>query len=70
MRVFKLIRLEDVSGISGVGEVCEGAEFSDGTCVVHWMVGEYHTTEIHPSIKSVMAIHGHNGKTKLEFTRT
>jgi hypothetical protein len=31
MRLFLLIRNEDVSGVSGTGIVAEGVEFSDGT---------------------------------------
>jgi hypothetical protein len=69
MRTFKLIRLEDVSGVSGTGTVAEGACFHDGQCVVSWF-GEHHTMEIAPNIETVMAIHGHNGKTILEWSKT
>jgi hypothetical protein len=67
MRTFKLIRLEDVSGVSGTGTVAEGVRFHDGQCVVSWF-GEHHTMEISPNIETVMAIHGHNGKTLLEWS--
>lgn len=68
MRTFKLIRLEDISGVSGVGEVVEGVEFTDGQCALSWL-GKYHSVEIHPSIKQVMEVHGHNGKTQIKFDR-
>lgn len=77
MRAFKLTRYTDVSGISGTGIVAEGVEFSDGTVAVRWLeagVPEIHktrgvrpTTVIHESAASVVALHGHNGATVLEF---
>lgn len=66
MRTFKLIRKEDVSGVSGTGTVAEGVEFHDGQCVVSWF-GKYHSIEVHPNIETVMAIHGHQGKTEVVF---
>lgn len=63
-RYFQLIRLEDVSGISGVGLVAEGTQFHDGQCVLSWF-GKHHSIEIHPSIEQVKALHGHGGKTKI-----
>ncbi len=62
MRTFKLIRNEDVSGVSGTGLICEGVEFHDGQVVLSWF-GQYHTMEITPSIETVIATHGHGGKT-------
>lgn len=37
MHRFKMIRQEDVSGVSGTGPVLEGIVFSTGQCVVHWL---------------------------------
>ena len=37
MRTFTLWREEDVSGVSGTGVVLEGALFSTGVVVVHWL---------------------------------
>lgn len=66
MRCFRLIRDTDVTGVSGEGVVCEGIEFSDGVAVIHWIVGDYHTTTVHSDgVKSVVAIHGHGGATRL-----
>lgn len=67
MRTFQLQRLEDVSGVSGTGIVAEGVQFHDGQCAVSWF-GSHHTVEIAPSIDTVMAIHGHGGKTVLVWT--
>jgi hypothetical protein len=65
MRAFYLARDVDVSGVSGTGVVAEGVVFSDGTAVVRWVVGEHHSTVVWPDVQSVMAIHGHNGATRL-----
>ena len=54
MRLFKLNRKRDISGISGTGIIAEGVEFSDGQVVMSWL-GKYHSMEIH----------GHGGATEL-----
>jgi hypothetical protein len=66
MRAFKLVRKEDVSGVSGTGIVAEGAQFTDGQCVVSWF-GRYHTLEIAPTLETVIQIHGHGGLTTIEW---
>ncbi|GAA4123193.1 hypothetical protein GCM10022215_29600 [Nocardioides fonticola] len=68
MRTFELHRDTDVSGISGTGVVAEGVEFSDGTAVVRWVVGEHQSTVVWPSLASVEAIHGHGGATRVVMT--
>ena len=65
MRRFELHRDTDVSGVSGTGTVAEGVAFTDGTTVVRWVVGEHRSTVVWPSVESVVAIHGHNGATRL-----
>lgn len=67
-RLFELIRDVDVSGVSGTGKVAEGAVFSDGTAVVHW-IGQWSTTAVHcQGIDSVREIHGHAGRTRVVWT--
>lgn len=65
MRRFQLRRGEDVSGVSGTGLVAFGVEFPDSQCVLWWpnegTVGIYHNRE------AVMRIHGHQGRTTIEF---
>ena len=63
-RTFKIVRFEDVSGVSGVGVVAEGCLFHDGQAVLSWF-GRHHTIEVAPDIQDIIAIHGHGGKTKL-----
>lgn len=65
MRTFTLQREEDVTGVSGTGTVAEGVVFSDGSVVIKWVVGEHRSTVHWDSIESVLAIHGHDGKTKV-----
>lgn len=66
IRRFKLLRREDVTGVSGTGIVAEGVEFSDGSCVVRWL-SNHPTTVTHDSIESVEAIHGHGGATEIKW---
>lgn len=64
MKRFILRRLEDVSGVSGTGDVAEGVVFHDGQVALSWH-GKYHSLEIHPSLKTMEGIHGHEGKTRI-----
>jgi len=63
-RTFKIIRLKDISGVSGVGIVAEGCVFHDGQTVLSWY-GRHHTIEVAPDVADVIAIHGHGGSTRL-----
>lgn len=65
MRTFEMHRDVDESGISGTGMVAEGIEFSDGTVVIRWLTGDHNSTVIWKSIEDVVAIHGHNGQTRV-----
>lgn len=64
LRSFKLRRKVDVSGVSGTGDVAEGVEFHDGQCVLSWF-GQYHSVSVWPSVKDVVAVHGHDGATEV-----
>ena len=64
MRRFILQRNEDESGVSGVGIVAEGVEFSDGTCALRWRT-KHKCTAVYESILVLEHIHGHGGKTKV-----
>jgi hypothetical protein len=65
-RRFRLRRDRDVSGVSGTGYPAEGAQFSTGAVVLHW-TGKHPATSVWPSIESVIAIHGHEGATVIEW---
>lgn len=66
MKLFKLIRTEDESGVSGTGSVAEGVVFTDGRVVMRWTT-HLNSTTFYDCIDDVIAIHGHNGKTKVEY---
>lgn len=64
-RHFRLVRDQDVSGVSGTGHVADGVIFSDGHAAVHWL-GRWPTTTPHPDgIVSVKGVHGHGGATRI-----
>ena len=60
MKPFWLERVEDESGVSGIGRVAEGAIFSSGWCAMMWLT-EHPSIAFYQSIKEVVAIHGHEG---------
>jgi hypothetical protein len=69
-RRFVLQRVEDETGISGTGRVVEGVLFSTGDVAMQWIVGEHRSTVVWPAsmgMGAVEAIHGHNGRTVIEW---
>jgi len=66
MRTFELVRDVDLTGVSGTGVVAEGVEFSDGTCAMRW-VTSYHSTAVYDSLPELVAIHGHDGLTRVRW---
>lgn len=66
MKRFVLQRREDPSGVSGVGTVAEGVQFHDGQVVISWF-GKHHSVEVWPSIEGAEQIHGHSGRTVVEW---
>lgn len=61
---FALYRVEDVTGVSGRGNVAHGVQFADGTVVIRWR-GEDPSTVVWGSLDAAMRVHGHDGKTKV-----
>lgn len=66
MRTFKTVRTHDVSGVSGTGVVTEGVQFTDGTVVLKWLTSTS-STAFYNSIEDVIAIHGHDGSTTIQW---
>jgi hypothetical protein len=66
MNLFYLVRKEDVTGISGVGKVAQGVQFDSGRCVLEWLTAVA-SMAVYQSIDDVIAIHGHNGSTVVEW---
>ena len=66
MRRFILCRDIDHTGVSGTGVIASGVEFDDGTAVMRWR-GETCSTSIWTSIADLLAVHGHDGATRLRW---
>jgi len=66
-RRFHLIRDEDVSGISGIGIVAEGIQFSNGSVCVVFTTRGVSGVNVFRSLPDAMDIHGHEGKTNIRW---
>jgi len=66
MKRFMLNRLVDESGVSGTGIVAEGIRFSNGKCVLTWVVG-VSSVVVYDSMEELIAVHGHGGNTVVEW---
>ena len=62
IKEFHLQRIDDESGISGVGVVARGVILPSGSVCLEWST--FHSSIcIYKNISDVEAIHGHGGKT-------
>lgn len=66
MKRFVFVRDEDVSGVSGTGQVAEGVVFTDGKVAIRWR-GPVASTVVWDSIEDALQIHGHDGRTRVEW---
>jgi len=66
VRRFRLIRKEDETGISGTGHIADGVCFQNGKCVLSWRTDKT-SVAVYDDIKTLISIHGHGGKTVLEW---
>ena len=69
MRLFHLNRSEDETGVSGTGTVGEGVVFSDAKVCLNWLTMNPSTT-IFNNLEDMLKVHGHQGKTTVEFVDT
>jgi len=69
MRRFNLVRNEDESGVSGTGNVAQGIQFDDGTCAMRWLTFKA-SVAFYDSIQDLQDIHGHGGKTVIDWIDT
>jgi hypothetical protein len=60
------MRHHDLTGVSGVGTVAGGVEFTDGTVCLRWN-SSLSSVAYYKSISDVNDIHGHDGLTKVEW---
>lgn len=66
-RTYRLVRDQDVTGVSGTGTVADGVLWPDGTTTLRWR-GEWPTTVTHDrGMASAEHIHGHDGRTHVEW---
>ena len=66
IRRFLLVRERDLTGVSGTGIVAEGAVFSGGFSVLRWLREPY-AIGMFQSIADLIAVHGHEGATHIQF---
>ncbi len=69
MRRFVLNRIEDETGISGTGHIADGVQFDNLKCVLCWRTA-ISSVAVYDSIEILEDIHGHNGKTVVEWIDT
>ncbi len=64
LQEFYLLRVKDVSGVSGLGIVARGVILPNHKAVMCWGM-PHETITIFDNIGQVQVIHGHEGKTKV-----
>jgi hypothetical protein len=64
MKVFYLLRHEDVHNNSGEGVVAQGVIFDNGMCAMTWL-SDVTTVTIFQQVTEVKKIHGHEGRTEV-----
>ena len=60
--IIHLVREQDPTGVSGIGNVADGVVTPRGK-VVLWWNSEVTSVAVYDSLEDVMKIHGHNGQT-------
>ena len=65
-RRFALVRNTDEKGMSGEGVVAYGVQFPSGQCAYRWNT-DPGTIQLAKNIYDVQYIHGHEGRTEVEF---
>ena len=69
VKIYRLLRAEDESGVSGEGHIAEIAVFSSGVAVMSWLTRPT-SVGIYSSLDELSVIHGHGGKTIVEEVQT
>jgi hypothetical protein len=69
VRTFRLVRKEDISGVSGTGVVAVGAVFPTGRVITEWLPGrvDVRSFNIYNSIEELELVNGHSGATVVEW---
>ncbi len=66
MKRFRINRLNDISGTSGTGIICEGCLFSNGRVAISWL-GKFSSMVFWETLDDCLFIMGHGGNTKIEW---
>jgi hypothetical protein len=66
MKRFMLNRLVGDTGCTGTGIIAEGIIFSNGVCVITWVVGTC-SVVVYDNLDDMVKVHGHGGKTIVEW---
>ena len=66
MKRFKVNRINDVSGITDTGRICEGCLFSDGKVAIRWL-GKFSSSVWWDSLDDCIFIMSHDGNTQFEW---
>ncbi len=65
MKLFRVVREEDVSGVSGTGHVADAVEFDNGWVAISWRT-DVNSVGIYRSMEDAERIHGHDGRTRFD----
>lgn len=67
MKLYELVRHEDVSGVSGTGPVGEIVEFENGWVAVafYGFTADVPNVIVYGSLADAEKIHGHQGRTEI-----
>lgn len=65
-RRFVLVREQDRSGVSGIGNVAIGVQMPTGRVILEWTIHPF-TISLHDSIHAVIQVHGHGGCTSVHW---
>jgi hypothetical protein len=67
-RLFRLVRYDDPSGVSGCGVVGQGFQAPDGAVAMRWCVPTLPATwNLFDSIEDLQLLNGHNGRTVVKW---
>ncbi len=65
IKVFRLNRLKDVSGVSGTGIVAYGTEYPNGKVTLCWNT-KFSSVAVYDSMQDVIEIHCHGDSSMIE----
>ena len=66
MKLFKLYRKVDITGISGVGYVAEGVIFENNKVILCWY-GKVSSIVVYDNLEDMKSIISHNNNTDIHY---